>query len=252
MFKIIKRVLVIYKKNILFDRLVSKLKDWGSEIVIATSMESGLQDYIHNYFCLTILDADISETETSIVIKQMRNIRPNPIMVLSTSFKVTYKIELLQAGATAILNNSCDVIECFAYVKFLVQLFRDMHPRFDGKNILAFGTELVIDCGKHQVYLNGDIISLTRKEFELLYYLASYAGQVLSREQLYEIVWGNSNSYNVDELIKAHIKSIRKKMSLYNENYIQNERGMGYRFFIELKQIEVCSISLKNPDFLPD
>lgn len=78
--------------------------------------------------------------------------------------------------------------------------------------------------------MKGEQLNLTRKEFELLFCLASHAGQVLSREQLYSQVWEDDITYNVDGLIKAHIKTLRKKLTPANKEYIKNVWGIGYRF----------------------
>ena len=88
----------------------------------------------------------------------------------------------------------------------------------------------MIDPTGRQVSLNGAQLNLTRKEFDLLFCLASHAGQVLSREQLYQMVWDENSAYNVDETVKAHIKSLRKKLTPAGAEYIKNVWGIGYRF----------------------
>ena len=75
-------------------------------------------------------------------------------------------------------------------------------------------------------------MELTRKEFDLLFCLARHPGQVLSREQLYNLVWTEDNAINVDDVIKTHIKTLRKKLSQADTEYIQNVWGVGYRFQI--------------------
>lgn len=87
---------------------------------------------------------------------------------------------------------------------------------------------------------NGDVgwqgIESCRKEFDLLFCLASHAGQVLSREQLYSLVWNNENAYDIDEAVKSQIKTLRKKLTAYNREYIKNVWGIGYRFVDECKK----------------
>lgn len=80
------------------------------------------------------------------------------------------------------------------------------------------------------VYVNGTLISLTRKEFDILFCMANHPGQVLSREQLYSYVWDSDTSFNIDEVVKAHIKTLRKKLSVSSHKYIENVWGVGYRF----------------------
>jgi DNA-binding response OmpR family regulator len=73
-------------------------------------------------------------------------------------------------------------------------------------------------------------MNLARKEFDLLFCLASHAGQVMSREQLYSAVWNENVTYNVEEQVKAHIKALRKKLMPLGKEYIKNEWGIGYCF----------------------
>ena len=71
---------------------------------------------------------------------------------------------------------------------------------------------------------------MTRKEFDLLFWLASNPGKVFSRDQLYDRVWDDNSSFNVDEIVKAHIKTLRSKLSISEIEYIQNVWGVGYQF----------------------
>ena len=73
---------------------------------------------------------------------------------------------------------------------------------------------------------------MTRKEFDLLYCLASYPGQVFSLEHLYAHVWNDTSAIAVDEIVKSQIKSLRKKLAAVGKNYIQNEWGVGYKFVL--------------------
>lgn len=93
--------------------------------------------------------------------------------------------------------------------------------------------DLIIDPLRHQATLKGEPLNLTRTEFDLLFQLASHAGQVLSREQLYSAVWKENAICNVDEQVKAHIKALRKKLAPHGKEFIQNEWGIGYRFSSE-------------------
>ena len=92
------------------------------------------------------------------------------------------------------------------------------------------GKDLVIDPSTRQVFLKGKELNFTRKEFDLLFCLASNAGRVISREQLYEQVWSEDTAYDVDGLVKTHIKTLRKKLSESRTEYIKNVWGVGYRF----------------------
>ena len=89
---------------------------------------------------------------------------------------------------------------------------------------------MIIDPLARQVILNGEPLHFTRKEFDLLFCLASNPGQVFSRKQLYNHIWDEHSAYNVDEVVKAQIKLLRQKLSSTGKEYIQNVWGVGYRF----------------------
>lgn len=102
------------------------------------------------------------------------------------------------------------------------------------KHALDFGKGLIINPNNHNVTFDGKSMQLTKKEFDLLFCLASHAGQVLSKEQIYKMIWDEESAYNVDEVVKAHIKALRKKMGKDGAKYIQNVWGIGYRFSEEI------------------
>lgn len=74
-------------------------------------------------------------------------------------------------------------------------------------------------------------MSLTKKEYDLLLCLASYPGQILSQEQLYEQVWKEEPDVGVNETVRVHIGKLKKKLSTVSDfNYIHNVWGVGYKF----------------------
>ncbi len=73
-------------------------------------------------------------------------------------------------------------------------------------------------------------MELTRREFDLLLFFAKRPGQVFSRDQIYDSVWGDFFELGGDETVKAHIKTLRKKLSAIGTGLIENVWGVGYRF----------------------
>ena len=109
----------------------------------------------------------------------------------------------------------------------------DLKPQKEVCYTLAFGKNLIIDPLTRQVQLNGENLQFTRKEFDLLFCLASNPGQVFSREQLYNQVWDEHSAYNVDDVVKSQIRLLRQKLSITEKEYIKNVWGVGYRFHHE-------------------
>ncbi|MBX3101623.1 MAG: response regulator transcription factor [Bacteroidetes bacterium] len=109
----------------------------------------------------------------------------------------------------------------------LKALFRRGHEEDRGKaSSSLLVTDLRIVRDEFLVYQNDQPINLPKKEFELLFFLASKPGKVFSREVLLEKIWGN-DVYVVPRTIDVHIRKLREKLG---ENYIQTIKGVGYKF----------------------
>ena len=181
-------------------------------------------------FCLVILDACISAEDDHKLLKAMRKARTTPILILSSQSCHVERLKVLQAGAHAYIGHPYSLEECLAQAQALMQLYCDLKPQKEVCYTLAFGKDLVIDPQTRQVLLNGRDLQFTRKEFDLLFCLASNPGQVFSREQLYNQVWDEHAAYNVDDVVKSQIRLLRQKLSSTGKEYIKNVWGVGYRF----------------------
>lgn len=102
-----------------------------------------------------------------------------------------------------------------------MQLYCDLKPQKEVCYTLVFGKNLIIDPLTRQVIFNGKNLQFTRKEFDLLFCLASNPGQVFSREQLYNQVWDEHAAYNVDDVVNtdplAAAKAIRHRKRVHKE-----------------------------------
>lgn len=112
----------------------------------------------------------------------------------------------------------------------LMQLYLESAPQGSLCYTLAFGNDLLIDPSTRQIFVKGRELKVTRKEFDILFCLASNPGRVFTKEQLYDQVWDEQSAYNIDDVIKTHIKTLRQKLSETDSEYIKNVWGVGYRF----------------------
>ena len=99
------------------------------------------------------------------------------------------------------------------------------------KNGLTLG-ELAVDFERYEVHLDGEPVELTYKEFELLKFLATHPGKVLSREALLDKVWGY-DYYGGTRTVDVHIRRLRAKIETGGRAYIQTVRNVGYKFLAE-------------------
>jgi two-component system, OmpR family, alkaline phosphatase synthesis response regulator PhoP len=105
-------------------------------------------------------------------------------------------------------------------------LLRRTDSPVEDVNRLQLGENLVIDKSSYKVYLKGTNIDLPRKEFELLFFLASKPGKVFKREEIYRQVWGPDVIVG-NRTIDVHIRKIREKIG---NDYVKTIKGIGYRF----------------------
>ena len=229
------------KKNILIistDCDISKsikqnLTCPSTNILCVSSMHEALLAIKDTELCLIILDVSISAEDNHRFLSAIRKSKTVPILILSCQSCHTERLRVFEAGAHAYIGEPYSLEECLAQAQALMQLYFDLKPQTEICYTMAFGKSLIIDPLARQVLLNGKDLHLTRKEFDLLFCLASNPGQVFSREQLYSHVWGEHSVYNIDEVVKAQIKTLRQKLSTTGNEYIKNVWGIGYRFYSE-------------------
>ena len=80
------------------------------------------------------------------------------------------------------------------------------------------------------MYLNGELVDLVRREFDLLAFLASHPGQVFTRGQLLDQVWDSSPDWQDAATVTVHVRRVRNKLGDDPERFIQTVWGVGYRF----------------------
>lgn len=212
------------------DEITHFFESQGSKVLFAATVEEALHYFISTELGLIILDANISVEDDHKLLKAMRKAKTTPILVLSSRNDHHERLSTLQAGAHAYMGKPYSMEECLAQAHSLMQLYIDLHPQAKACITLAFGKDLIIDPDSRQVFLKGKELKLTRKEFDLLFCLASNPGKVFTRDQLYDRLWDEQSAFNVDDVVKAHIKALRQKLSESEMEYIKNVWGVGYRF----------------------
>lgn len=225
-----KKVLIIDDDLNTCRQIKYALQDVTTDAYYALSVAEGMRRFIEQEYCLVIMDIVLAEADGRELLKVMRRAKTIPILVLSSKAGTENRISAYQAGAHAYLEKPYELEECLAQAESLMALYVGLKPQRERCYTLVFGMDLVIDPDRRKVMLKGKPLNLTRKEFELLFCLASHAGQVLSREQLYGMVWNGERSYNIDEIVKGHIKALRKKLTPADRKYIKNVWGIGYQF----------------------
>ena len=163
-------------------------------------------------------------------LEQIRKESSLPILMFTSKNDSASKVRGLRAGADDYLTKPFDMDELIARILSLIRRYTRFNPK-DGQLQTFDFDGLVIDFNNRSIHaVNGDY-ELPPKEFDLLLLLAKNQGKILTKQQIYETVWGEDYVYD-DSNIMAIISRLRKKIEENpgNPRYIQTVKGIGYRF----------------------
>ena len=177
-------------------------------------------------FDCVVLDVMLPGMSGFEVCRKIRAVSDVPILFLSARGEDADKIRGLGLGGDDYVTKPFSPPEVVARVKALLRRYRRRPGAESG--ILDFGS-LRIDPRGYRVWRDGREVPMTAKELELLLFLARHPGQVFSREQLYDRVWGD---FGDPRTVTVHINRIREKVEPdpAAPRFIQTVRGIGYRF----------------------
>lgn len=177
---------------------------------------------------LVVLDVMLPGMDGLEVLQHIRRESEAYVLLLTARSEEADRVIGLTVGADDYLTKPFSPRELVARVKAILRRGRSATP--GDESVLRFA-HVRIDSQRHQVWRDGQEIDLTALEFRLLKTLASYAGVVLSREQLLERVWGY-DFYGDERVVDVHIGRIRQKLEPdpANPRHILTVRGVGYKF----------------------
>lgn len=178
---------------------------------------------------LIILDVMMPRMDGVEVCKRIRqdaHLRTTPILMLTARTEEEDQVAGLDVGADIYLGKPVSVPVIISQTKALLRTARRTETPPD---LLAVH-DLKIDRDRYLVYQEDDgeeqEMRFPRKEFELLYFMASHPGKVFSRQELLDEVWG-PDVYVVDRTVDVHVRKIREKIG---SAYIETVKGVGYKF----------------------
>lgn len=218
------KILIVDDEQDIAELISDVLTDAGFETVIKNDGYAAIEEINNNTFDLILLDImmpNLSGTETC---NKIRDLVSCPIIFVTAKNQTLDKLLGFELGADDYITKPFVIEELVARVKAHIR--RDNRNIKTPNNIIRIG-EIEINKESYEVKKNGEIITLSTKEFELLSYLMSNAGAVLSKEQIYNSVW--KTEYGDIGTVAVNIKSLRKKLD-QEEKYIITIWGLGYKF----------------------
>ncbi|AIE59992.1 response regulator transcription factor [Bacillus methanolicus] len=200
------------------------LEDEGFDIVEKSNGADAL-DYVENHRVdLVILDIMMPKLDGWVLCTKLRELGDMPILMITAKGETGDRIKGFKLGTDDYLVKPFDPVELVLRVKALLKRYR-----IAASNMIKLG-DISLDRKSYQVvYKNGKTITIPMKEFELLFKLGSYAGQLFTRDNLIEQIWGID--YEGDErTVDVHIKRLRERFTEFESDFrIVTIRGLGYR-----------------------
>ena len=172
---------------------------------------------------LVLLDLGLSDLDGAVVCRRLRDRTSVPIIVVSARSEEVDRVTLLEMGADDYVVKPFGFRELVARIRAVLRRAGVAEPSVQDRVEIG---ELTIDTRTHAVTVEGEVIDLTPKEYDLLVYLAEDPGSLRTRDQILRAVW-DENWWGSTKTLDVHIASLRRKLGI--GDLIVTVRGVGYR-----------------------
>ncbi|HUX44718.1 MAG TPA: response regulator transcription factor [Terracidiphilus sp.] len=221
------RILVIDDEPQITRVLRAALSAQGMDVRTANDPEEGVRLFSEWPPDLVVTDLMMPGMTGVEVCRAIRATSSTPVLVLSVRNQERAKVEALDAGADDYVTKPFSIQELLARVR--AHLRRAPARTAEALEIGDF----VVDVSAHSITVQGKLLHLTPKEFDLLAHLAQHAGKVMAHRTLLTAVWG-AQSAQQPEYLRVFVGQLRKKLETETgKQYIQTEPWVGYRFVPE-------------------
>ena len=249
------RILIVDDEEDICMILSYSLQKAGYEVLVAHSAEEALANYeliIKNYEVdLILLDimmgemsglemaeilrSDIGRSQSELLDASLLGIGIPPIIFLTALSDEDTVLQGFQLGADDYISKPFRIAEVLARVAAVLRRTEarrregDEAIRQESENCIVF-EGIVVNKADMSLKVDGETVVMTRKEIELLCYLLTHRGQILSREHLLQNVW-DSNGFVLERTVDVHITHLRKKLGQYGKRIV-TKSGYGYMFSV--------------------
>jgi len=222
------RVLVIDDDGDIRRLVAELLKRAGLTVEEAEDGRSGLRALHRTSPDLVVLDVSMPDLDGWETLERIRDLSEVPVLMLTARGDELERVRGLKAGADDYVVKPFGRQELVARVQALL---RRTGPRIDEPQARYADDRVTIDFAQRTVTFDGDDVSLTPLEFKLLAAFVRHPRQVLSRDQLLELVWGDSRGVATDQ-VKLYVGYLRRKLAPEDTARVPIEtvRGFGYRY----------------------
>ena len=215
------KILVIDDEKLIRDVVKEYLQLDGFAVDEAGNGDDAIQLCLQNDYNLVIMDIMMPKKDGYQAVREIKKVKDVPILMLSARGEEFDKLIGFDLGIDDYVTKPFSPKELVARVKAIIK----RNEKSGAK--LEFGG-LILDDKAHEVTIDGKIINLTPKEYDLLKYFVSNNHIALSREQLLTNIWGY-DFYGDDRTVDTHVKTLRHQLGKYGQ-YIKTVRKVGYKF----------------------
>lgn len=230
----IDRILVVDDERPIAEILKFSFEREGFEVEVAYDGEEAVVKAKASSFHLVILDIMLPKMDGFSVCKEIRTFSSVPILMLTAKEAEVDKVLGLELGADDYVTKPFSPRELIARVRAILRRVRTKESpttQPQSPDQILHGGSVTINLTSYEVMKGSQAVELTPREFELLRFLASHAGQVFSREALLEEVWGY-DYYGDVRTVDVTVRRLREKIEdePAQPEFIKTRRGIGYYF----------------------
>ncbi len=222
-----KKILLVDDEQDILEILSYNLKKEGYQVFTANNGNEGIakaKEILPDLILLDVMMPEKDGIETCQELRQIKELQKTLIVFLSARSEEFSQLAGYDAGANDYIVKIIKPKVLISKVNALLQLSTRVAEK---SKVITFG-DLVIDKDNFKVTKNGENFLLPKKEFDLLYLLASNTEKVFKREEILDKVWGNDVIVG-ERTIDVHIRRLREKLG---DNTIQTLKGIGYKLLV--------------------
>lgn len=225
------KILVVEDELKIARFLELELKYEGYEVSSVHDGRAGLEAILNQSPDLVILDLMLPGMNGMEVCRRVRQSSDVPIIMLTAKDDTMDKVMGLDFGADDYMTKPFAIEELLARIR---RVFRAQDkPAKASPSQKLCGGALCLDIDKHEVHCGEELVSLTKKEFELCQFLMENKDHVLTREQIIERIWGY-DYYGDLKIVDVYIRTLRTKIDeAFDMKFFHTVRGVGYIFKVE-------------------
>ena len=223
-------ILIVEDEREIAELVRDYLEAEGYRSILAFDGLEGLNQFIEQQPTLAVLDVMMPKMDGIELCRRIRAESNIPIIIMSAKKSDTDKIIGLGIGADDYVTKPFSPGELVARIKAQLRRFKHLSVQKEPDNVITF-PGLEINLKEYTVYSAGNQVELSAKEFQLLAFMAANKGQVFTKEQLLENVWGYQHVGDTNT-ITVYVRKLREKIEPdpSEPKYIKTVWGIGYKF----------------------